>query len=88
MELAPCFGNARACVLGRCCLLQGVLQRASHAFLAELARHTLADLVGAGGPTAALFLNQQPPDRPVARRRTRVPAQRKKAASAARAAKA
>ncbi|HET8996834.1 MAG TPA: Rrf2 family transcriptional regulator [Acetobacteraceae bacterium] len=69
MQLAACFGSARACVLGRCCLLQGVLQRASHAFFTELARHTLADLVGTGGPTAMVFLNQQPPERPAPRRR-------------------
>lgn len=88
MDLAPCFSNARSCLLGRCCLLQGVLQRANHAFFAELARHTLADLVGPGGPTAALFLNQPPPDRPVVRRRMRAPAPRKPAATPARAAKA
>lgn len=82
MELAPCFGNARACVLGRCCLLQGVLQRATHAFFAELARHTLADLISTGGPTAALLLGQQPPERPVARRRSRAPAPRKAASTA------
>lgn len=77
MELVPCFANARACVLGRCCLLQGVLQRANHAFVAELARHTLADLMGAGGPSSALFLDQQPPERPVARRRARAVARPK-----------
>lgn len=77
MELVPCFGSARACVLGRCCLLQGVFQRANHAFLAELGRHTLADLMGAGGPGAALFLNQQAPERPAARRRLRAASARK-----------
>src|SRR6185437_1143166 len=76
MELVPCFANARSCLLGRCCLLQGVLQRANHAFVAELARHTLADLLGAGGPSAALFADQQPPERPVPRRRTRAVAPR------------
>jgi len=87
MELAPCFGNARACVLGRCCLLQGVLQRANHAFVAELARHTLADLVGSGGPTASTFLTR-PPERPTARPRSRATPRRKSTGAARAAAKA
>ncbi len=55
MDLAPCFAGSGACVLGTCCLLQGALRRAGQAFLAELARYTLADLIGPGGPTAGLF---------------------------------
>jgi len=55
MDLAPCFAGTDACVLGRCCLLQEALRRAGQAFLAELGRSTLADLIGPGGPTAGLF---------------------------------
>ncbi|HUZ64986.1 MAG TPA: Rrf2 family transcriptional regulator [Acetobacteraceae bacterium] len=55
MDLAPCFAGSEACVLGRCCLLQGALRRAGQAFLAELGRSTLADLIGPGGPTAGVF---------------------------------
>ena len=87
MALAPCFASARACVLGRCCLLQGVLQRASHAFIAELARHTLADLVGSGGPTVGTFLTR-PPERPAARPRSRAKPRRKSSGVTRAAAKA
>ena len=55
MNLAPCFAGADACVLGRCCLLQGALRRAGQAFMAELGRSTLADLIGPGGPTTDIF---------------------------------
>ena len=55
MQLAPCFADGGACVLTRCCLLQGALHRASRAFMAELGRSTLADLLGPGGPSAAAF---------------------------------
>ena len=55
MELAPCFAGTEACVLGRCCLLQGALRRAGQAFAAELGRSTLADMIGPGGPTASVF---------------------------------
>lgn len=55
MDLASCFAGTDACVLGRCCLLQGALRRAGQAFLAELGRSTLADLIGVGGPTAGVF---------------------------------
>jgi Rrf2 family nitric oxide-sensitive transcriptional repressor len=79
MDLVPCFGSARACVVGRCCLLQGVLQRANHAFLTELARYTLADLIGPGGPRSVLFPDQPPPAHrrpPAVARRKPVPAAR------------
>ncbi|MGH7042926.1 MAG: RrF2 family transcriptional regulator [Acetobacteraceae bacterium] len=55
MNLAPCFAGRGACILGQCCLLQGALQRAGQAFLEELGRSTLADLIGPGGPTADAF---------------------------------
>lgn len=55
MDLAPCFAGNGACVLDKCCLLEGALRRAGQAFLAELGRSTLADLIGPGGPTAAVF---------------------------------
>ena len=55
MNLAPCFAGADACVLGRCCLLQGALRRAEQAFMAELGRSTLAELIGPGGPTTGVF---------------------------------
>ncbi len=83
MELVPCFSSTRACVLGRCCLLHGALRRAGHAFMAELSRYTLADLVGSGGPTADVFQDQRVSDArtsrlraPAARRRTPRPATR------------
>ncbi len=63
MDLAPCFAGSGACVLGRCCLLQGALWRAGQAFLAELGRSTLADLVGPGGPTADVFTAKPIPRR-------------------------
>lgn len=63
-EIVPCFGNARSCILGRCCLLQGILQRADHAFFAELAQYTLADLVRSRDIMTKVFLPQQPPGGP------------------------
>ena len=55
MNLASCFAGADACVLGRCCLLQEALRRAEQAFMAELGRSTLAELIGPGGPTTGVF---------------------------------
>ncbi|HEY7578517.1 MAG TPA: Rrf2 family transcriptional regulator [Acetobacteraceae bacterium] len=55
MDLAPCFADRGVCVLGRCCLLEAALRRASKAFLDELRRTTLADLIGPGGPSVRLF---------------------------------
>lgn len=55
MDLVPCFASRSACVLGRCCLLQGALRRAGEAFLKELGRTTLADLIGPGGPGPEIF---------------------------------
>lgn len=69
MDLAPCFAVSGACVLGKCCLLQGALRRAGQAFLAELGRSTLADLVGPGGPTADVFPRGQAARQSPSRRR-------------------
>jgi Rrf2 family nitric oxide-sensitive transcriptional repressor len=55
MQLAPCFADGGTCVLTRCCLLQAALGRAARAFMAELGRTTLADLIGPGGPNSAVF---------------------------------
>ncbi len=55
MDLAPCFADKGACVLGRCCLLERALRRASKVFFEELRRTTLADLIGPGGPSVKLF---------------------------------
>jgi Rrf2 family transcriptional regulator, nitric oxide-sensitive transcriptional repressor len=45
LVLVPCFGSAGGCAIEPDCVLQSALQRALAAFLAELDRYTLADLV-------------------------------------------
>jgi Rrf2 family transcriptional regulator, nitric oxide-sensitive transcriptional repressor len=45
LMLVPCFGTEGVCVIEPECVLQSALQRALTAFLAELDRYTLADLV-------------------------------------------
>jgi Rrf2 family transcriptional regulator, nitric oxide-sensitive transcriptional repressor len=69
MDIAVCFTSGSACVLGKCCLLQGALRRAAQAFLAELGESTIADLIGPGGPTANIFRLGQAVRQPPARRR-------------------
>ena len=50
-QLAPCMGApAQPCTIQRCCDLRHVLDRAMDAFLAELDRWTLADMVARRGP--------------------------------------
>ena len=88
MDLAPCFAGSGACVLGKCCLLQGALRRAGQAFLAELGRSTLADLIGPGGPTAGLFPVGQVAKRSASRRRRPPTAQRRSVAAGRSRAKA
>jgi Rrf2 family nitric oxide-sensitive transcriptional repressor len=45
LALVPCFCTDGACAIESGCVLQHVLHRAMAAFLAELDRHTLADLI-------------------------------------------
>jgi Rrf2 family nitric oxide-sensitive transcriptional repressor len=49
--IVPCFGTETACVIQPDCVLAGVLDEATRAFLAVLDKRTLADLVA---PSAAL----------------------------------
>ena len=45
-QLAPCMAaDGHPCTIHRCCDLRHVLERATNAFLAELDRWTLADMV-------------------------------------------
>lgn len=57
--LVGCFerggGEARQCVIEPQCRLRHIFEAARGAFLAELDRHTLADLVGQTAPLAALL---------------------------------
>jgi Rrf2 family nitric oxide-sensitive transcriptional repressor len=83
MDLAPCFAASGACVLGECCLLQRALRQAGQAFLAELGRYTLADLIGPGGPTAGLLSLREATKRSSSRRH-RPPTAQRRAGPAAR----
>jgi Rrf2 family nitric oxide-sensitive transcriptional repressor len=50
-RLAPCMGTAGSpCTIRRCCELRHVLEQATKAFLAELDRWTLADMVARRAP--------------------------------------
>lgn len=57
--LVGCFeregGEGRACVIEPQCRLRHIFEAARDAFLAELDRHTLADLVGSAAPLATLL---------------------------------
>ena len=57
---AECFSEPGRCALTRICRLRGVLADATEAFLAELDRHTLADLVH-GQPALGRVLRLTPP---------------------------
>ena len=56
--LVECLGENNACALAGGCALEHVLTRAQSAFMAELDRHTLADLVRGSPALAALPLEQ------------------------------
>lgn len=58
--LVPCFGEQEACAIEPNCVLQKALQRALSAFLTELDRYTLADLVA---PRRKLLALLDIPDR-------------------------
>lgn len=45
LEIAACFGDAKACAIAPACRLQGALAQALQAFLAVLDGYTLADLI-------------------------------------------
>lgn len=49
LELLECFGTGSRCLLDPVCRLKGALGQALQAFLAELDRTTLADLLGHDG---------------------------------------
>ncbi len=49
--LVECLGNNNNCQLSGDCLLSGVLERAQAAFMAELQRHTLADIMPGPSPS-------------------------------------
>lgn len=55
LALVPCFCEQKACAIAPECVLQKALQRALAAFLAELDRYTLADLIGPRRKLAALL---------------------------------
>ncbi len=44
MALVECLTPGSQCVIGTCCRLPGILERALGAFLAELDRHTVASI--------------------------------------------
>jgi Rrf2 family transcriptional regulator, nitric oxide-sensitive transcriptional repressor len=72
-QLAPCMGAAgHACTIQRCCDLRHVLEQATKAFLAELDRWTLADMVARRAPMLiAIRRAQDTADAPERRTRRR-----------------
>lgn len=46
LKLLECFGPGSSCPIDPACLLKNILGKAQEAFLAELDRHTLLELVG------------------------------------------
>ncbi|WP_018410394.1 RrF2 family transcriptional regulator [Methyloversatilis thermotolerans] len=62
--LVECQGEDSRCLLTRDCRLKGVLDRALAAFLAELDRSTLADLIGPAERKALQLLHRRAPDSP------------------------
>jgi Rrf2 family nitric oxide-sensitive transcriptional repressor len=69
--LVGCFpdqhGERRGCVITAQCRLRGALEAARNAFLAELDRHTIAEVAQPHGPLAALLgLSSVIPIMPVA----------------------
>jgi Rrf2 family transcriptional regulator, nitric oxide-sensitive transcriptional repressor len=56
LVLVPCFGEAGACTIESGCVLQHALHRALAAFLAELDRYTLADLIAPQQALSRLLL--------------------------------
>ncbi len=61
--LVECFeGRGTDCRIARCCTLKGALARALEAFLAELDRYTLADLITPAQPLERILkLRQKEP---------------------------
>lgn len=55
LRLLECFGPDSSCPIDPACILKGVLGRAQDAFLKELDRHTLADLIDNGEELRALL---------------------------------
>lgn len=55
MALVPCFGEQGACAIEPDCVLQKAVQGALTAFLRELNRYTLADLIAPRRKLAALL---------------------------------
>ena len=65
LALVPCFPSPCAghCRIDAACMLRGVLQEALAAFLTELDRHTLADLLEPRHDLARLLALELPPGR-------------------------
>ncbi|WP_101675095.1 Rrf2 family transcriptional regulator [Alloalcanivorax mobilis] len=55
LKLLECFGPDSSCPIDPACTLKKILGRAQEAFLEELDRHTLADLVTNGGELRQLL---------------------------------
>lgn len=55
LRLLECFGPDSSCPIDPACLLKGLLGRAQEAFLQELDRHTLADLIANGDELRGLL---------------------------------
>lgn len=55
LRLLECFGPDSSCPIDPACILKGMLGRAQDAFLKELDRHTLADLIDNGEELRALL---------------------------------
>jgi Rrf2 family nitric oxide-sensitive transcriptional repressor len=75
MSLAPCFGDQGGCAIEPCCVLERALHGALSAFLKELNRYTLADLIAPRRKLAALLgLSSMAPGKDVAGNRQSPPA--------------
>ena len=60
LALVECFEEDSQCPIEPACGLKGVLRRAQDAFLAELSRYTLADLVQKPHRLATLLVHGRP----------------------------
>ena len=61
-QLAPCMApDGQGCTIHRCCDLRRVLERANAAFLAELDRWTVADMVARRAPMLIAIRRARPP---------------------------
>lgn len=63
LDLVECFGSGGSCRLTPACVLKSAIQKGIAAFLRELDKYTLADLVGPERALAGL-LDMEPAPRP------------------------